>query len=378
MVLVISLGAIGERRNKMRKLKLLLFFLVFSFFFLPIFGVYAQEEILEGKAIKIIKEEVVTQGGQQSLYQKLEILITKGSLKDKKIEVEVGNISIVGQPKYKPGDEVLISYSHDFEGDEVFFVTEFVRRKSLAWLLSIFVVLAVVAGRWRGASSLLGLGFSFLVIFKFILPNIYAGHDPVFIAIIGSFFIIPLTFYLSHGFNKKTTVAMVGTFIALVITGILANVFVEAAKLTGYASEEAGFLQVAKQGMMNIRGLLLAGIIIGTLGVLDDITISQAAIVQQLKETSAKISPRELFSRAMNVGRDHIASMINTLVLVYTGAALPLLLLFIDSSHPFSEVVNYEIIAEEIIRTLIGSIGLITAVPITTFLAVSFISKRRR
>ena len=377
MVLVVSLGVIRERRNKMRKLKLLLFFLVFSFFFLPIFGVYAQEEILEGKATKIIKEEVTIQGGQQSLYQKLEILVTKGSLKDKKIEVEVGNISIVGQPKYKLGDEVLISYSHDFEGDEVFFVTEFIRRKSLAWLLLIFVVLAVVAGRWRGVSSLLGLGFSFLVIFKFILPNIYAGRDPVFIAIIGSLFIIPLTFYLSHGFNKKTTVAMAGTFIALVITGILANFFVEVAKLTGYASEEAGFLQVAKQGAMNIRGLILAGIIIGTLGVLDDITVSQAAIVQQLKETSTKINPKELFSRAMNVGRDHIASMINTLVLVYTGAALPLLLLFIDSSHSFSEVINYEIIAEEIIRTLVGSIGLITAVPITTFLAVSFLSKRK-
>jgi len=171
---------------------------------------------------------------------------------------------------------------------------------------------------------------------------------------------------------------MASTFIALVITGILANVFVEVAKLTGYASEEAGFLQVAKQGMMNIRGLLLAGIIIGTLGVLDDITVSQAAIVQQLKEISSKISPKELFSRAMNIGRDHIASMINTLVLVYTGASLPLLLLFIDSSHSFSEVINYEIIAVEIIRTLVGSIGLIAAVPITTFLAVNFMGKRRR
>ena len=344
-------------------------------FLLPSF-VFAQEEILEGKVVKVIKEDVRIQEGRQYLYQKLQVLVTKGSLKERKIEVEIGNIPLVGQPKYQKGDKVLISYSRDFEGNEVFYITDFIRRRPLAWLLFIFVLLAVVVGRWRGASSLLGLGISFLVIFKFILPHIDAGHDPIFIAIVGSLFIVPLTFYLSHGLNRKTTVAMIGTFLALLFTGVLAKVFVEIAKLTGYASEEAGFLQVAKQGAMNVKGLLLAGMIIGTLGVLDDITVSQAAIVQQLKEAGAKISPKELFARAMNVGRDHIASMVNTLVLVYTGAALPLLLLFIDNPQPFSEVINYEIIAEEIIRTLVGSIGLITAVPITTFLAVRFLLKK--
>ena len=157
--------------------------------------------------------------------------------------------------------------------------------------------------------------------------------------------------------------------IALVITGFLAKFFVQVTRLTGYASEEAAFLQYARQGAVDIKGLLLAGIIIGTLGILDDITIAQAAIVQQLKQANKKMKPKELFSQAMRVGQDHIASMITTLILVYTGAALPLLLLFIDNPLPFSQVINYEIIAEEIIRTLVGSIGLITAVPITTFLA---------
>ena len=145
--------------------------------------------------------------------------------------------------------------------------------------------------------------------------------------------------------------------------------FVESAQLTGFASEEAGFLQTIKQGSVNIKGLLLAGIIIGVLGVLDDITISQSAIVFQLKETNEKLGFFELYKRAMNVGQDHISSMVNTLVLVYTGAALPLLLLFIDNPHPFSEIVNYEIIADEVVRTLVGSIGLILAVPITTVIA---------
>lgn len=164
-------------------------------------------------------------------------------------------------------------------------------------------------------------------------------------------------------------IAIAGTLIALTITGILANISVEAAKLTGFASEEAGFLHAINLGIINIRGLLLAGIIIGVLGVLDDITVSQSSIVQALKKANPQFTPSELYRRAMIVGKDHIASMVNTLVLVYTGAALPLLLLFIDNPHPFLEIVNYEIIADEVVRTLVGSIGLMLAVPITTLIA---------
>ncbi len=353
---------------------LICFFILGLILALP---VSAQEEILEGKILGSIKEDVITQSGQQYLYQKLKVLIVKGLLANKEVVIEVGNIPIVGQPKYKAGDEVLISYSLNFEGNEVFYITDFIRRKPLLWLFLIFVLLAVIVGKWRGLNSLLGLGISFLVIFLFILPKIYAGQDPVLIAIVGSLLIIPFTFYLSHGLNKKTTMAVIGTFIALIITGLLAKFFVEITRLTGYASEEAGFLHIAKEGMVNIKGLVLAGIIIGTLGVLDDITVSQSAIVQQLKAANPKISRKEQFWRAMDVGRDHIASMVNTLVLVYTGAALPLLLLFITGSRPFTEVINYEIITEEIVRTLVGSIGLIAAVPITTFLAVNFIARKR-
>ncbi len=348
------------------------------FLFLPFFSVFAQEvspaqeEVLEGKVLGSIKEDVVIEGGKQFLYQELKIKITKGSLEGREIVVEVGNIPLVGQPKYQLGDEVLLNYVQDFEGDEVFYITDFVRRRPLAWLFLLFVVLAVLIGRWRGISSLLGLGVSFLIIFIFILPQIHAGKDPIMIAVFGSLLIIPFSFYFSHGLNKKTTLAILGTLIALMITGLLAKFFVEATRLTGFASEEAGFLQVARPGVINIRGLILAGIIIGVLGVLDDITVSQAAIVQQLREANPRLKVKEIFLRAMKVGQDHIASMINTLVLVYAGAALPLLLLFIDNPHPFSEVINYEIIAEEIVRTLVGSIGLITAVPLTTFLAAYF------
>ena len=259
--------------------------------------------------------------------------------------------------KYKLGDEVVISYSKDFEGKDLFFITDYIRRNALLWLFLLFVVVAVGIGRWQGATSLLGMGISFFVIFKFILPQISAGNDSVQIAIFGSLLIIPATFLMSHGINRKTLIAIAGTLIALVITGILASTFVEATKLTGFASEEAGFLQAFRSGEINIKGLLLAGIIIGVLGVLDDITISQSAIVEQLRLANPKLKQGELYKKAMSVGKDHIASMVNTLILVYTGAALPLLLIFIDNPHPFSEIINYEIIADEVVRTLVGSIA---------------------
>jgi uncharacterized membrane protein len=233
----------------------------------------------------------------------------------------------------------------------------------------------VLIGKKQGLASIGGMLFSFFVIFTFVLPQISSGNNPITVAIIASFFMIPVTFYLSHGLNKKTTIAMIATLMTLIITGLLASFFIEASNLTGFASDEAAFVEAAMPGFINMQGLLLAGIIIGVLGILDDITISQAAIVYQLHETAPHLSVRTLYTKAMNIGRDHIAAVVNTLILVYTGAALPLLILFVHNPRPFSEVINYEMIAEEIVRTLVASIGLIMAVPITTILA-AYIAKK--
>lgn len=330
-----------------------------------------KQETLEAVVTRIIEEKDIQPMNQQNwqLYQKLELLITKGSIKGKEITIENGLLLVANIQKYNQGDKVMVSYSKDYKGNDNYYISDYMRRDSLIWLFLIFIALTIYIAKWRGIFSLVGMGLSFLVIFLYILPNILSGTSPVQIAIIGSLIIVPLTFYFSHGFNKKTTVAVISTTIALVITGMLANFFIVMAKLTGFASEEASFLQIAKQGTIDMKGLLLAGIIIGALGVLDDITISQSAIVFQLKEANSKLKFGELYKRAMSIGQDHISSMVNTLILVYTGAALPLLLLFINNPHPFSEIINYEMIADEIIRTLVGSIGLILSVPITTFIA---------
>lgn len=339
---------------------------------------YAQETTnlsptttFEAKIVNILEEKEIIPiySEEKQLYQKLELIVASGTLEGDVIIVENGLVPMANLQRYQIGTKVIVSSDNNFEGTTTFHITDYVRTDSLRWLLIIFILMVIFIGRWRGVTSILGMGASFYIIFKFILPSILIGSNPVLVAVIGSLFIIPITFYLSHGLNKKTTIAVTGTIIALILTGIMAGIFVESAKLTGFASEEAGFLQVSKSGIVNIKGLLLAGIIIGVLGVLDDITISQSAIVFQLKKANPKLKYNELYKRAMDVGQDHISSMVNTLILVYTGAALPLLLLFIDNPHPFSEVINQEIIADEIVRTLVGSIGLIMAVPITTLIA---------
>jgi uncharacterized membrane protein len=333
------------------------------------------EETLEGEVAEVLKDVEIQDHGEDRLYQELRISITSGSLEGKDIKVKNGEFPTANIVRYKIGDKLVINHSKDMGGNDIFLISDFVRRDSLLLLFVIFALVAIAVGKVWGLSSIAGMAFSFLIIFKFILPQIINGSDPVFIAIIGSVFIIPVTFYLSHGFNNKTHIAILGTLISLVLTGILASVFVETSKLTGFASEEAGFLHYEKRGMINMKGLLLAGIMIGTLGILDDVTVSQSAIVYQLKGANKRLRFGELYSRAMKVGHDHVSSMVNTLVLVYTGAALPLLLLFINNPKPFSEVINYEIIADEIVRTLVGSIGLILAVPITTFIAATYISR---
>lgn len=328
------------------KINILSLFLLLTLIFPKVIN--AQGVTYEGKITKIIVED--------GNYQKVEV-----TSKGKSYEIESGQYETSNNIKYKIGDKIVVTDDQ---------ITDYVRRPSLYLLSAIFLLLTVViAGKW-GLTSVFGMAYSFYIIFKFILPLIIKGYNPVTVSIIGAVFIIPVTFSMSHGINRKTINAIIGTLISIVIVGLLSVLFVSLSKLSGFAVEEAGFLQYQLGGIINMKGILLAGIIISTLGVMDDITISQASVVEELRKANKKLSKKELFFRSMNVGKDHISSMVNTLVLVYAGASLPLLLLFVNNPHPFLEVINYEIIADEIVRTLVGSIGLILAVPITTYIAV--------
>lgn len=336
--------------------------------------VFAQEQntfdaqkTYEGIVKNVIEESKNNTGGY---YQQLEIEITNHDLIGKTLNVQNGSINTPVSQKYSKGDGLVLSGYTDEKGEIHVYVNDYIRRGQLISLFLIFLAIAIAVGGKRSITSFIGMGITFFIIFSIVLPKISAGLNPTFIIILFSIISIPITFYLSHGVNTKTSVAIAGTFISLVITIILSTIYVESAKLTGYTTDEASFFQIMKGGTINMKGILLAGIIIGFLGVLDDITVSQSAIVFQLKKANKRLSFSELYSRSMDIGKDHIASMINTLILVYAGASLPLLLLFTDTTKSFNEVINYEIIASEVIRTLLGSIGLIIAVPITTLIAV--------
>jgi uncharacterized membrane protein len=267
--------------------KALLFFLILLFLVYPVWAdQLPREETLKGRV-----EKVLSINGQQSLR----VEIIKGSKKGKIVDLPLDKNFLPKEVSVREGDLVLLSLSHNEQGQEVYYFADFVRSSSLASLLLVFVILVILAAGWQGVASLLGLAFSFLVVLLFLLPQISTGRNPVLITIVSFLAIVPLSFYLSHGLNRKTTIAILGTAIALGLTVVLAWVEIDNTKLSGLVSEEIGFLQSINPGLFNGRSLLLAGMIIGILGVLDDVTVSQVAIVQQLKEANPQFSPRSYF-----------------------------------------------------------------------------------
>ena len=212
------------------------------------------------------------------------------------------------------------------------------------------------------------MGISLIVIVAFVVPQILAGHNPLLVALLGSVVMMGLSLYLVYGWGRKTHVAVAGLMLSLVVTGFLSIWFVDWARLSGFGAEEASFLQVAGV-RLDTQGLLLAGIMIGTLGALDDIAVGQSSTIFELSKANPRLGWQALFRRGMTVGRDHIAAMVNTLLLAYAGAALPLLLLFTVNAEPLGMTINRGIIAEEIVRTLIGSLGLVAGVPLTSIIA---------
>jgi uncharacterized membrane protein len=209
-----------------------------------------------------------------------------------------------------------------------------------------------------------------VVLVVFIAPAVLDGSDPLLVCTVGASLIAFVSLYLTHGVNPMTTVALAGTLGSLAITLVLAVVFFELASFTGLASEEALTLP-AVSAELDLRGLLLGGVVIGTLGALDDVTVTQAATVWELNATDRRLGFRRLFGSGMAVGREHIASTVNTLLLAYAGASLPLVLLFAVSDQSLATVANSELVAVEIARTLCGSIGLVAATPLTTALAAA-------
>ncbi|MDP3996822.1 MAG: YibE/F family protein [bacterium] len=348
---------------------------VVAIFLSPVFAMAVDveyespQEPQRARILEIVSEEVkeIPGTGTMHLYQviKAEILDGEG----RKTEVNILNDYV----KLDKGDVFYFKKIPGLDGPESYTVTGIDRRAALFVLVALFVGVVLVFGRMQGLRSLLALLGSFLIIFYLLIPGLLNGWNPFFASFVVASGILFAAIFFTHGFNRVSSVAFGGTVFAVALTGFFAVLAVKATNLSGFAAEESVYLNFNTDGGLNFTALLLGAIIIGALGVLDDIAITQSAVVDELYDSKPDMRRAEAYQRALRVGREHVGALVNTLVLAYTGAALPLLMLLYVSSPDFSSLINMEVIATEIVRVIAGSIGLILTVPIVTAFAVYFL-----
>ena len=328
-------------------------------------------DTVRARVTEIIEDGEIDLGGTLQRYQVARVEIQEGKYRGIVMEMDYGKRQVLSNAVYlRPGDSVLVTTGARPDGILTVYFVDFVRADSLLWLTALFVAVILLISRWKGLRSLLSMAFSLLVIIRYIIPHILAGEDPLWVSITGSVILLGVTLYLTYGWNLKTHAAVIGMILVLLLTGTLAALFVFFTRLTGSGDENALFLLQMLNSRINLRGLLLGGMIIGALGVLDDLVTTQASAVFELHHANESLGFRALFQSAMRIGQDHVAATVNTLVLAYAGAALPMLLMFSLGGGNYGFLINFELIAEEIVRTLVGSLGLVTAVPLTTAIAV--------
>lgn len=332
-------------------------------------------DFYKAKVVDITKEEMKNAPGSDvpTDFQTLKIEFLDGPKAGTTIELTDNYI------KQSKGDLIYIRDTIRADsGIETYWVEDAYRMNTIYLFTFIFIVLTLLIGGFQGLRGLISLAGSFLLILYVLLPGILHGYSPILVSILVSSFIIILGSYVTHGFNKTTSSAVAGMIITVIVTGILAYIAIHMGKLTGYSGEDVTYLSLNSRGTIDIVGLLLGGIMIGLLGVLYDVSIGQAISVEELHTIAPHLSRKVIYLRALRIGREHIGALVNTLAIAYVGVALPLLLLFSQTHTPGMIIftMNREIFSEEIIRALVGSIGLVLAVPITTLLAVSILIKK--
>lgn len=361
-------------------MKILLGVLVLLVGVLPIFGT-AQEliedtvSLMKARVVSIEREETALIPGTDTpaQYQTILVEVLDGQEKGKEILVENDYLSL------DEGDVFYLGHTvNQLDNVDYYTVKEAYRVPQLLLLLGLFIAITVFLGGVQGIRGLLSLSLSFFVIIFALLPGILAGYSPVLIAVGTSSFIVLVGAYVTHGVSRMTTTAVLGMVATIVFTGLLAFLSIHWTKLSGFSADEATYLHFNSRGTIDLAGLLLGGIIIGLLGVLYDAAIGQSVAVEELQRAGKAMTRKDIYFRALRIGREHIGALINTLAIAYVGAALPLLLLFYGTQGlDVVEMVNREIFAAEIVRILVGSIGVILVVPITTAIAVLMLVKDR-
>ncbi len=336
-------------------------------------------QTVQARVIQIVEEGQINLGGKNQLYQVMQVEVLEGDSKGQSFQIDYGKHQVRSDNfRFVVGDRVYVEIDKTPTGELQAFYVDYVRSQPLAILAVAFIISMLVMGRWKGLGSLVALAISMLMIVNYVIPHILAGEDPVTVSLIGSTILVVVTLYLTYGWNLKTHASVLSILLSLVLTGILTVLFVSLTRLTGYGDENILYLIQSSTVQIDPRGLLLGGMIIGSLGVLDDLVTSQSAAVVEIHDANPSLGFRRIFQKAMRIGEDHVAATVNTLVLAYTGASLPLLLVFTLGNGSYSFFINSEVLAEEIVRTLVGSMGLIAAVPISTLIATALIVRQNR
>jgi uncharacterized membrane protein len=341
---------------------------------LPVVNMSAMgSENAKARVEEIIEEGEVALGETVQRYQVARVELLEGDYKGIVMEMDYGRRQILSSNVYlRPGDQILVTVGARPDGILTVYFADFVRTRSILFLVLIFVVTILTLSRWKGLRSLLSMVLSLAIIIGYIIPHILAGEGPLRVSITGAIVLLMVTLYLTYGWNFKTHAAVLGMVIVLLFTGALAALFVYTTRLTGSGDENSLFLMQMLNTQINLRGLLLGGMIIGALGVLDDLVTTQSSAVFELHRINPSLGFGDLFRSVMRIGQDHVAATVNTLVLAYAGAALPMLLMFSLGRGNYGTFINFEFVAEEIVRTIVGSLGLIAAVPLTTAIATFF------
>lgn len=332
---------------------------------------------VRGTVSSVLSEEQTKLENQTFYIQKLQVRLEDGT----EVEVDVGSEfqPLNENQRLRVGNQVVIA-KETIDGNTTRYVlADVFRIPIMVYLLVGFFILVVLIAGSKGAFSIVGMFLSLAILMGFVIPHILQGENPLLVALAGLAVTAIITMYLSHGFKWETHVALSSMLLTLLLVGVVSYGAVILGKMVGLGSEEAYYLQFGPASHINLRGLLLAGMLLGALGILDDIALSQVSVTSQLHSAKPNISFQELYWRALSVGQDHVASLVNTLVLAYAGSSLPLFLLFsMNQSQPAWVTLNSEIIAEEVIRTLSGSIGLVIAVPLTTVMAAYIVTKYKK
>ena len=303
----------------------------------------------------------------------LRVLITSGDKKGSEglVEFDYANAGV----DLKTGTKMQLLRIPETEfPEDTYLYMDLNRSNLLIWISIVFAIVTIIIGRWRGIGAIVGLILTFIVLLYFMFPALLEGKDPLAVAVVAASGLVLILLYTAHGLSIKTSVAVLGTLFGIALTATISFLVVGVGNFSGISSDDDFLLAGVTQ--IRLDGLLLAGIIFASVGVLNDVTVTQASAIWELKESQPNYSAKELFVSGMRIGRDHIASTVYTLLFTYAGAALPTLLLIVLADRPTGFIISSEAISQEIVRTLVGSIGLVLAVPITTILAAVLAEKK--